>query len=118
MSADVNLSKTQISIINQSGAFPGTFLGLLQKNLLSIVNVLTPFGKNVLIPLGLTSVVSLAEAGIQETVFAFVIYGLGTKTLITSNEEIKDILKIVESLETSGILPKGASETIKNETEE
>ena len=64
MSADVNLSKTQISIINQSGAFPGTFLGLLQKNLLSIVNVLTPFGKNVLIPLGLTTVVSLAEAGI------------------------------------------------------
>ena len=80
--------------------------------------MLTPFGKNVLIPLGLTTVVSLAEAGIQETVFAFVIYGLGTKIPITSNEEIKDILKIVESLETSGILPKGASETIKNETEE
>ena len=36
------------------------------------------------------------------------------KTLITSNEEMNDIMKIVKSLEESGLLIKGVSETIKN----
>ena len=39
-------------------------------------------------------------------------------TLIISNEEMEDILKIVKSLEDSGILLEGVSETIKSEAEE
>ena len=35
-------------------------------------------------------------------------------TLIISNEEMNDIIKIVNSLKQSGLLIKGVSETIKN----
>ena len=40
----------------------------------------------------------------------------GTTTLIISNEEMNDILKIVKALEDSNILLKGITKTIKNET--
>ena len=33
-----------------------------------------------------------------------------------SNEEINDIMKIVQALEDSGILMKGVTKTIENET--
>ena len=46
------------------------------------------------------------------------IYGSGTTALIIWNEEMKDIMKIVKSLEESGLLIKGISETIKNEAKE
>ena len=36
--------------------------------------------------------------------------------LIISNEEMKDIMKIVKSLEESGLLIKGVSKTLENET--
>ena len=39
-------------------------------------------------------------------------------TLIISNDEMEDILKIVKSLEDSGVLLKGVSETIQNEAKE
>ena len=39
-------------------------------------------------------------------------------TLITSNNEIEDIIKIVKSLEDSGLLLKGVTETIQNEVKE
>ena len=41
--------------------------------------------------------------------------GSGTTTLIISNDEMDDILKIVKSLENSGVLLKGVSETIQHE---
>ena len=42
----------------------------------------------------------------------------GFITLIISNEEMNDIMKIVKSLEDSGLLIKGVSETIKNDAKE
>ena len=39
-------------------------------------------------------------------------------TLIISNDEMEDILKIVKSLEDSGILLEGVSETIEHEAKE
>ena len=39
-------------------------------------------------------------------------------TLIISNDEIHDIIKIVKSLEDSGLLLKGVSETVQNEAKE
>ena len=39
-------------------------------------------------------------------------------TLIISNQEVKDIIKIVKHLEESDLLIKGVSETIENEAKE
>ena len=44
--------------------------------------------------------------------------GSGTTTIIISNDEMDDILKIVKSLENSGLLLKGVSETIQHEAKE
>ena len=41
-----------------------------------------------------------------------------TTTLILSNDEIEDIIKIDKSLEDYGLLLNGVSETIQNDTEE
>ena len=41
-----------------------------------------------------------------------------TTTLTISNKEMNDIIKIVKSLEESGLLIKGVSKTIKNEAKE
>ena len=41
-----------------------------------------------------------------------------TTTLIISNDEIEDIIKIVKSLEDSGLLVKGVTETVQNEVKE
>ena len=41
-----------------------------------------------------------------------------TTTVIISNDEMKDIIKIVKSLKDSGLLLKGVSKTIKNEAKE
>ena len=46
------------------------------------------------------------------------VHGSGTTTLIISNEEMNDIMKIVQALEDSNILLKGVTKTIKNETKE
>ena len=44
--------------------------------------------------------------------------GSGTTTLIISNEEMYDIMKIVQALEDSKILIRGVTKKIKNETKE
>ena len=78
-----------------------------------IGNVLKPLAKNVLIPLGLT-VAALAT----DVVSHKKISGSGNTTLIISNEEMNDIMKIIKSLGESGLLIKRVSETIKNEGKE
>ena len=42
-------------------------------------------------------------------------FGSRFTTLIISNEEMNDIMKIVKSLQESGLLIRDVSETIKNE---
>ena len=46
------------------------------------------------------------------------ILGSGNTTLIISNEEMNDIIKIVQAFEDSNILLKGVTGTVKNETKE
>ena len=46
------------------------------------------------------------------------IHGSGNTTLIISNEEMNDIMKITQALEGSNILRKRSTKTIKNETQE
>ena len=102
MSTDLKLSKTQISKIHQSGGFLGRLLGtLLKTGLPSIKIVIKPLAKSVLIPLGLTAADSAADAGIYKRIL-----GSGNTTLIISNEEMNDIIKIVQALEDSNILLK------------
>ena len=96
------------------GGFPGRLLSpLLKTGLPLIKNVIKPLAKSVLIPLGLTAAASAADAGIHKKIL-----GSGNTTLIISNNEIEDIIKIVKSLEDSGLLLKGVTETIQNEVKE
>ena len=44
--------------------------------------------------------------------------GSGNTTLIISNNEIEDLIKIVKSLEDSGLLLKGVTELVQNEVKE
>ena len=69
-----------------------------------------PLPESILIPLGLTAVASATDATIHKKIF-----GSGFTILIISNEEMEDIMKIVMSLEDSGLLIKGISKTIKSE---
>ena len=109
MSTDLKLSKAQISKIIQSGGF----LGLLLSKLAGFINKKWFLARNVLAPLGITAATSAIDAGIQKKV-----RGSGTTTLIISNKEMNDTMKIVQALEDSNILLKGVTKTIKNETKE
>ena len=110
MSTDLNLSRAQISKILQSGGFLGSLFSKLAGPLMKEA---IPLATNVLAPLGITAAASATDARIQKK-----IYGSWTATLIISNEEINDIMKIVQDLEDSNILLKGVTKTIKNETKE
>ena len=115
-STDIKLSKTQLFKMIQSGGFLGRLLGpLLKTGLPLIKSVIKPLAKSVLIPLRLTAAVSAADAGIHKKILGS---GHNNTTLIISNDEMDDILKIVKSLEDSGILLKGVSETIQHEAKE
>ena len=71
-------------------------------------NVLTPLAKSVLLSLGLTTAVSAADPAIQKKTFES-----SMTSLMISNEEMEDIMKIVKFLEEPGLC-----ETIKNEAKE
>ena len=77
------------------------------------MKVAVPLAKNILAPLGITAAASAIDTGIQKK-----IHGSGATTLIISNKEMIDIMKIVQALEDSNILLKGVTKTIKNETKE
>ena len=106
---DIKLSKAQIKKIIQSGGFLGKLLSKLAGPLMKVA---MPLAKNVLAPLGLTAAMSAIDGSIQKK-----IHGSGVK-LIIEQEDINDIMKIIKALKNSGILLKGVSKTIKNETKE
>ena len=66
-------------------------------------SVITPLAKIVLIPLELTAV---ASAKIHKKMLG----SGGHTTLIISNNEIEDLIKIIKSLEDSGLFLKGVTE--------
>ena len=109
-STDIKLSKTQLSKMIQSGGFLGKLLAKLAGPLMKVA---MPLAKNVLALLGLTAAMSAIGGSIKKKIL-----GSGTTTLIISNDEMDDILKIVKSLENSGVLLKGVSETIQHEAKE
>ena len=93
--------------IGQSGQ------SLLKIGLPSIGNILKRLAKSNLIPLWLTEAASVTDAAIHKKML-----GSGNMTLIISNEQMNDIMKIVKSLEESVLFIKGVSKTIKNEAKE
>ena len=109
-SIDIKLSKTQLSKMIQSEGFLGNLLGKLAGPL---VEVAVPLAKNVLAPLGISAAMSAIDGSIKQKML-----GSGVTTLIISNDEMNDILKIVKSLENSGLLLKGVSEAIQHEAKE
>ena len=84
---------------------------LMRVGLSLIKNVLTPLAKSVLSRL--TAVASVTDTFIQKKIFESEM-----TTLMISNEEMNDTVKIVKSLEESSFLIKGVNGTIKNESEE
>ena len=70
------------------------------------MKVANPLAKRVLTPLGITAAASATDAEIQKK-----IHGSRNMTLIISNEEMNDIIKIIQALEDSNILLKGVTET-------
>ena len=101
----------------QSGGFLCRLLGpLLKTGSPLIKNVIKPLVKTVLIPLGLTAAASATDAGIHKKIL-----GSGhnnTTTLIISNNEMEDIIKIIKSLEDYCLLLKGINKTVQNEITE
>ena len=114
-STDIKLSKSQLSKMIQSGGFLSRLLGPLLRTGLPLMKiVIQTLAKNVLIPLGLAAAASAADSGIHKKIL-----GSGhNTTLIISNDEMKNFLEIVKSLEDSRLLLKGVTETIKDEAKE
>ena len=109
LATDIKLNKAQIKKLIQSGGFLGKLLSKLAAPLMKVAMSLAT---NVLAPLGLTAAMSAIDGSIQKK-----IHGSGIK-LIIEEEDMKDIMKIIEALENSGILLKGVIKTIENETKE
>ena len=107
----------------QSGRFLGRLLGpLLKTGSLLIKKVIKALAKSVLITLGLTVAASAADAGIYKNIVGSgkrpIESTLHIATLITSNDEIEDIIKMVKFLDDSSLLWKGISQTVQNEAKE
>ena len=82
---------------------------LLKSGLPLLKYVVKPLGM-----LGLTAAASETDAAINKKIF-----GSGNHTtLIISNDDMQDLLKVVKSLEDSDILLNGITETVKNEVKE
>ena len=109
LATDIKLSKAQIKKLIQSGGF---LCKLLSKLVGQLMKVAFPLAKNVLATLGLTAAMCAIDGSIQKKT-----HGSGVK-LIIEQEDMNDIMKIIEALENSGILLKGVSKTIENETKE
>ena len=89
LSTDNKLSKTRLSKMIQSGGFLGRLLGPLLKTGLPLMKtVIKSLAKSVIIPVGLTAAASAADSEIHK------------------------------SLEDSGVLLKGLSETIQQEAKD
>ena len=108
-SANLKLSKNQLHKIGQPRGFLGRLLEPLLKTGLPLIgSVIKPLAKSVLIRLGLTA--SATDVAIHKKIF-----GSGMTTLIISNEEMNNIIKINKSLEETGLLIKGVIKAIKNQ---
>ena len=107
-STNIEFSKAQLTKLKK-GEFLRFLAPLLKSGLPLLKSVIKPLGM-----LGLTTAASTAHAAINKKIL-----GSGNHiTLIISNDDMQDLLKIVKLLEDSGILLDGITETVKNEVKE
>ena len=106
-SADIKFSKAQLTKM-QKGGFLQFLMPLLKSGLPLLKSVVKP-----LVMLSLTAAASATDAGINKKIL-----GSGNHTTLIISNNMQDILKIVKSLEDSGILFNGITETVKNEVKE
>ena len=93
----------------QKGGFLKFLMPLLKSGLPLLESVVKPLGM-----LGLTAAASATDAAINKKIL-----GSGNHTtLIISNDDMHDHFKVVKSLEGSGLLLNGITETVKNEVKE
>ena len=108
-STDIKLSKAQLTKM-QKGGFLRFLVLLLKSELPLLKSVIKPLGM-----LGLTVAGSATDAAINKKK----ILGSGNHTtLIISTDDMQDLLKIVKSLEDSGLLLDGNTEAVKNKVKE
>ena len=118
-SMNIKFSKNQLSKMIQSGGFLGKLLGpLLKTGLPLIKNVIRPLAKSALIPLGLTAAAAAAAAAADAGIDKKILGSSNNTTLVISNKDIEDLIKIVKSLDDSGLLLKGVTESVQNEVKE
>ena len=107
-STDIKFSKSQLIKIQKRG-FLRFLAPLLNPGLPLLKSVIKPLGM-----LGLTAASSATDAAINKKIL-----GSGNHiSLIISNDDMQDLLKIVKSLEYSGILLDGITETVENEVKD
>ena len=106
----IKLSKTQICKIIQYGGFLGS---LLSKIAGPLMKVAVPLAKKYFRSIGNNSCCFSNWCRNSKKIHSF-----RTATVIFSNEEMYDILKILQALEDSNVLLKGITKTIENETRE
>ena len=107
-SVDIKLSKSQLTKMQKRG-FLKFLMPLLKSGLPLLKSVVKPLGM-----LGLTAAASATDTAINKKILG----SGGHTTLIISNDDMQDLLKIVKSLEDIGILLNGITETVKNEVKE
>ena len=96
-SANIKLWKTNLPKIVKFGGFSDRLLASLLKTGLTLIKIVPkPLARSVLIPLGLTGVVSATDAVIQTKILCS-----GTVRLEFLNEDMNDTMKIIKSLEES-----------------
>ena len=93
----------------QKGGFLRFLAPLLNSGLPLLKSVIKPLGM-----LGLPAAASATDTAINKKNLG----SGGHTTLIISNDDMQDLLKIVKSLEDSGILLDGITETVKNEVKQ
>ena len=120
--SDKQLKKLKDEVKNNTGTTLRISLKMLNENNLPHELLLTtrqktklrnPFNNNT------STYIRLSKAQITKIIIIQKkIHGSETATLIISNEEMNDIMKILQSLEDSNILLKGVTKTIEKETKE
>ena len=109
LSTDIKFSKAQLKKLIQSGGFLGKLLSKLAGPLMKVAMSLA---ENVLAPLGVTAAMSAIDGSIQKKMRGEEI------KLVIEQKDMNEIIKIIGALENSGILLKGVTKTIENETKE
>ena len=104
-SSDIKFSKPQLNKWQKNG-FLRFLAFLLKSGLLLLKSAIKPLGV-----LGLTAAASATDTTTNKNILG----SGGHTTLMISNGDMQDLLKLVKSLEDSGLLLDGITETVKNE---